>query len=496
MGVCPPALIIPLYKNDNLPAALQKVAALCGIDAQLLQQDFKAEPKEMQRILAANRRKPDVKQVFLLGLGNPKSLSDITDAFRSFSFRLKTKLPDTIGIDLLIANIDRKNETVNALTEAAANGLLLGTYDIGLYKTDEKKLHPLNSTNATVQFYAPAQFAQIITKATQKGTAIAQTQLRIFDLVNSSSAIVTPEKIGEWATESGKENGFKVTVFHKAQIEEMGMNALLAVNRGSELPPTFTVMEYLPQQLPANTTLPKIGLIGKGVTFDTGGLNIKLMSMQFMRSDMGGAAAVLGAMELAAKLQLPVHLIGVIPATDNCVDAKSIKPGDVIGSYSGKTIEVDNTDAEGRLILADGICYLNRTYQPDVMIDLATLTGSCFTTFGSKVAGLFSNNDALARQIYQQGLKTGELVWQMPIWDIYGKMIQSDIADIKNNHQPPVAGAIAAAKFLEFFTEKHPAWAHLDIAGTAFGDSEYSATKSGTAFGVRLLVAYLENFGK
>ncbi len=220
------------------------------------------------------------------------------------------------------------------------------------------------------------------------------------------------------------------------------------------------------------------------------------MSMQFMKSDMGGAAAVLGAMELAAKLQLPVHLIGVIPATDNCVDAKSIKPGDVIGSYSGKTIEVDNTDAEGRLILADGICYLNRTYQPDVMIDLATLTGSCFATFGSKVAGLFSNNDALARQIYQQGLKTGELVWQMPIWDIYGKMIQSDIADIKNNHQPPVAGAIAAAKFLEFFTEKHPAWAHLDIAGTAFGDSEYSATKSGTAFGVRLLVAYLENCGK
>ena len=252
-------------------------------------------------------------------------------------------------------------------------------------------------------------------------------------------------------------------------------------------------MEYRPKKEPAKG-LKKIGLVGKGVTFDTGGLSIKpSANMHYMKSDMGGAAAVFGTMEAAAKLQLPVHLVGIVPSTDNSVDALSIKPSDVIDSYSGKTIEVIDTDAEGRLILADGLCYMARNYRPDTMIDLATLTGSTVRTFGYHAAGLFSNNDALAAQLFAASERSGERSWRLPLWDAYKDDIKSDVADLRNFSGRPMAGAIGAAKFLEAFIEGHPAWAHLDIAGVAFNDSEFSSQKSATAFGVRLLLDYISH---
>ncbi|NNE29388.1 MAG: leucyl aminopeptidase, partial [Saprospiraceae bacterium] len=240
---------------------------------------------------------------------------------------------------------------------------------------------------------------------------------------------------------------------------------------------------------------PKVGLVGKGVTFDTGGISIKgTRNLHYMKSDMGGAAAVLGTVEAAARLKLPIHLIGIVPATDNCVDALAIKPGDVIGSYSGKTIEVIDTDAEGRLILADGLYYMQKHYAPEVMIDLATLTGSSFRTFGFEAAALFSKNTRLANQLQSSGDKTGERCWRLPLWDVYGPEMDSDIADIKNYHGKPFAGAITAAKFLEAFTNDHSAWAHLDIAGVAFNSIGLSDDKSGTGYGVQLLVNYLSQY--
>jgi leucyl aminopeptidase len=196
-------------------------------------------------------------------------------------------------------------------------------------------------------------------------------------------------------------------------------------------------------------------------------------------------------MEMAAKLKLPVHLIGVVPATDNSVDAKSIKPSDVIDSYSGKTIEVIDTDAEGRLILADGLAYLIRHYEPEVLIDLATLTGSTVRTFGYHAAALFTNNDDLFSTLNGISEKTGEKFWRLPLWDVYNEDIKSDVADVRNYSGRPVAGAIGAAKFLETFTDNHPAWVHMDIAGVAFTDSEFSSQKSATAYGIRLLIEYL-----
>jgi leucyl aminopeptidase len=237
--------------------------------------------------------------------------------------------------------------------------------------------------------------------------------------------------------------------------------------------------------------------VGKGVTFDTGGLSIKpSTNMHYMKSDMGGAAAVLGTMEAAARLQLPLHLYGIVPSTDNSVDARAVKPSEVISSYSGRTIEVIDTDAEGRLILADGLAFTVRNHRPEVVIDLATLTGSAVRTFGYQVGALFSNNDELANALFDAGETSGERVWRLPLHAAYAEEMKSDIADIKNLGSRPVAGAITAAKFLEFFIGDHPRWAHLDIAGVAFGDSPFATGKVATGFGIRLLLTYLLSRGR
>ena len=212
--------------------------------------------------------------------------------------------------------------------------------------------------------------------------------------------------------------------------------------------------------------------------------------MHYMKSDMGGAAAVMGAIDLIARLQLPVNVVAIIPVAENSVDSLSIRPGDVIQSHAGKSIEVIDTDAEGRLILADALSYIQEHYSPEVLIDLATLTGSCVATLGDEAAGLFTNDDALADSISQAGDSTQERVWRLPLWESYQDALDSDIADVKNFSGKPVAGAITAAKFLEYFIKEPQKWAHLDIAGVAFGNTDHAKMKSATGYGVRLLVDF------
>jgi leucyl aminopeptidase len=217
--------------------------------------------------------------------------------------------------------------------------------------------------------------------------------------------------------------------------------------------------------------------------------------MHLMKSDLGGAAAVLGAFAVAAQLQLPVRLIGAIPVAENMIDGNALKPGDVIGSCAGKTIEVTDTDAEGRLILADALAFLLKQENPDVLLDLATLTGSIIRAIGTHAAGLFSKNDALAAALAEAGDACGERLWRMPLWDEYGSDLKSDVADLRNYTGKPMAESISAAKFIEHFTQQHDTWAHLDIAGTAFADSEFAQSKSATGYGVRLLVEFMEQWG-
>lgn len=475
--------LIPLHSaSGQLSSKLDQIALTFGLPSGLLQRDFKGLEGEIHFVYGQKTR------LILLGLGETPGFPDIVKAFRSFSYKYKNKIGDQISIHFLYQ--DLKDEWAEWI-EAGLSGLILGCYQIGLYKTTVADSPLLLQAGAQIEIGVPLEQKAVAEQAAAKGQAVAKTQMRIFDLVNAPSNYKRPQDLASWALSSGREFGYSVKVMEKEEIQKTGLEALLAVNQGSADPPVFIIMEYIPAQTGVNT-LKKIGLVGKGVTFDTGGLSIKpSTNMHYMKSDMGGAGAVFGAMEVAAKLQLPIHLVGIVPATDNCVDARSVKPSDVIGSYSKKTIEIIDTDAEGRLILADGLSYVVQHYQPDVLINLATLTGSAVRTFGYHAAALFSNNDQTAAQMARIGERIGERVWRLPLWDIYEEDLKSDVADVRNFSGKPVAGAIGAAKFLEFFTHDHPNWTHLDIAGVAFGDSEFTTQKSASAFGVRLLTEFL-----
>lgn len=478
--------IIPVAANEQLEEVLQQLALATGLSATTLSQDFKAEFCEILPLYNKNQR------LFLLGLGKKKAAAELVRAFRTLTYRQRERLPEKIAINLFFC---KGPLSLELLVETAVNGIWLGGYQIGKFRSERQEPINLWDSGSELSFQVPESAVENAATAAAKGMAMALTQCSVMDLVNAPSNKKIPSDLANWALRSGEQYGYRVDVFDLNRIRTIGLHALLAVGQGSEVPPSFIVMEYVPKD--HQDGLPRIGLVGKGVTFDTGGLSIKpSANLHYMKSDMGGAAAVFGAMEMAAKLQLPVHLIGIVPSTENSVDGRSVKPGDVIDSYSGKTIEVIDTDAEGRLILADGIAYILRHYEPEVLIDLATLTGSTVRTLGYYAAAVFANNEELNEQLCAVAESTGERLWRFPLWDVYKEDIKSDVADVRNYSGRPLAGAIGAAKFLEFFIEDHPAWAHLDIAGVAFTDSEFSIQKSATAYGVRLLTEYLIARGK
>ena len=273
--------------------------------------------------------------IFLVQLDSTLLFKKVENQIKKFAFQYRSELPSMVAIDLgfLLGQSDTTN--IDSTLEAIANGLVLSTYQIGLYKSEQKNKSDFFKKNTSVTFVFPKNTSY--TQAIKQGQAMAQTQLQILDLVNAPGNKATPTMLANWAKKSGKTNGYKVRVINKAQAKKLGLHALLAVNKGSEYPPAFIIMEYQPKKL-TRKKLPTIGLVGKGVTFDTGGLSIKgNMNMHYMKSDMGGAAAVFGAMEMIAKQQLQAKVIGIVPATDNCVDATAVKPGDVIQSYAGKT---------------------------------------------------------------------------------------------------------------------------------------------------------------
>jgi leucyl aminopeptidase len=414
-------------------------------------------------------------KIFFLGLGEEKDLPRTYTYFRSFVYQQRSK------------NDLKLNVQADHLTDAqlinAVIGLRKGLVNHGTFKTNGNK-------------FVEPEITLVLKKDRHKiaedALRIAESQISSMYLVDHPSNIKTPAFIGDFAIQSGKKYGFDVTVYDQKQLKKMGMDALLAVGQGSNNPPVLIVMEYKPKG--SKSKNPKLGLVGKGISFDTGGISIKpSANMGYMKSDMAGAAAVIGAVELAAKLKLDIHLVGIVPSAENSVDANSIRPGDVISSYSGKSIEVLDTDAEGRLVLADGLAYVIKNYQPEFLIDLATLTGSCVAALGYCAAGMFTNNDDMAAVLSECGENVNERVWRFPLWEDYLADMQSDIADIKNLSGKPVAGAITAAKFLEFFTSEHRKWTHLDIAGVAFTDSEFAKMRTSTAYGVRLLHNFMNN---
>jgi leucyl aminopeptidase len=470
--------VVPLLKSDALANTLATLANALNLPANALQADFKAEYHEFWPVYQSDGRR-----TWLLGLGESPTGTDWLRAFRKLFFSQKSRLPASVTVDGRGLDADT--------LEAVMLGIRAGGYDLRLYQTADRDPETLYGDDGQLTLLVDTDMPTAAETAHTRADVVAAATRQMLNLMNAPANRKSPELLGEWAKTSGQHHGYTVTVLTKSDLEAQGLTALLTVAQGSEVPPVLIVAEYKPTGIDNPKT---VGLVGKGVTFDTGGISIKTSAnMHYMKSDMGGAAAVLGTLEAAARLRLPVHLIGVIPATENSVDGRSAKPGDVVKTYTGKTIEIIDTDAEGRVILADGLGYLLRNYQPNVVIDLATLTGSVIATLGYAAAGLFTNNDELAAQLTAAADQTGERIWRLPLWDAYSDDLKSDVADVKNYSGKPIAGAITAAKFLEYFTDDHPAWAHLDIAGVAFADSEFGHQKNATGFGIRLLVKYLES---
>ena len=455
-------VILPFYKNET---NLKLVKELTGM---------KRLPPfvgDFQETITLFRKDNDAK-VIITGLGLKADNQKICEVFRRIAFF--TKVDKDTTITLLFNHLDD-----NVVMESII-GFSLGSYDITINKK-ESTVKPILNLDIIHQ--------SIDASKIQEARMTATCMMDIMKLVDTPSNIKTPAYIANHAAAGGKKYGYKTKIIHGEDLKKNGLNALYAIGQGSVNPPAFIIMEYH-----GNKKGKTIGLVGKGISFDTGGISIKpSTNMHHMKSDMGGAAAVIGTINLAASLKMPINIIGIIPSAENAVDGNSIKPGDIVTAYSGHTIEIIDTDAEGRVVLADGLSYLTKNYQPDAIIDLATLTGSCVATLGSAAAGLFTNNEELASQLTAAGFQSYDKVWRLPLWDDYKDHLHSDIADIKNLSGKPVAGAISAAKFLEFFTDNHACWAHLDIAGVAFTDNEYSKMRSATAYGVRLLKAWLHN---
>ncbi len=472
-------IIIPFVKNETLSLSLQKVAKTYDFTAEFIQLAFAAEQKE---VLMLPLKKGN-KVLWLVGLGERVIMADVQTTFRSFSYQQRKRLSKNVVLEITAGNL--VTQDFSEATEAATAGLLAGAYDLGMHKTGDKTPHPLSLPDASII----AEDKAAVAAGTQMATVLAD----ICALVDAPSNFKTPVHLANWATAAGNRYGFNVkNTIGTPDLKAKQMHALLAVAKGSDQDAAFIELHYTPKK--HSGKLPCVALVGKGVTFDTGGISIKPASnLHMMKSDMGGAAAVFGTIALAALQQWPVEIHGIVPATENSIGSSATKPSEVFGSYSGKTIEMIDTDAEGRLILADGLSWAVKNCNPDILIDIATLTGSVIRTFGYHCAGLFTPSDQLAQALESAGQQSGELVWRLPLFDVYKEDIQSDVADLRNLSGKPIAGAISAAKFLEVFTENHPAWAHLDIAGTAFQSVEYSAYgRAATGYGVRLMATFLK----
>ncbi len=417
------------------------------------------------------------KNIIFLSLGKFVESHSIENIFRSFIFQHNNLLEKNILIDFSQVE-ERFSEQ---LVKNAVKGIYLSDYKVSDWKGKAEEENE-EILNIYIQLgINEGELAGIIHEA----ESLARVQMGIMRLVDAPSNFKTPQKIKEYCVELSERRGLEIEVIEGEAIVEERLFALEAVGRGSEHPPVMVVMKYRCGKEGAQ----HLGLVGKGVTFDTGGISIKpSANLHMMKSDMGGAAAVIGAMEVISDLELDIDLTVIVPLTENCVDAKSIKPGDVISSRSGKTIEIIDTDAEGRLILADGLFYLKEQFNPDHIIDLATLTGSTVRTFGYECAALFSNDESLSEIIQETGNITGERVWPLPLWKEYETALKSDVADLANFSGKPINGAIDAALFLKSFIDGHTSWAHLDIAGVAFKGSEYASSRSATGYGVNLLL--------
>jgi leucyl aminopeptidase len=457
--------------------------------------EFKATLGETLLLHSPNGLKAE--RLLIVGLGKVKSLSvdeirkGAGTAVRAVKPRGLRELAIAIPEDHALSDEHLDNLPCLLMARALVEGAELAEIDYDVYKSDRKDTSVRSFTvvatesEKTTQAEIEAGFAE--------GLVLAAAQNFARSLVNEPGNVLTPTVLGQRAAAMCQQAGVRCEVHSTAKLNELGMGAFLAVAQGSAEPPALIVMTYEPEKAPA-TGAPVFGLVGKGITFDTGGISIKAAEgMEKMKYDMAGAAAMIGVMHAVARLKPRVKVIGVVCSAENMPDGKAFKPGDVVTAMSGKTIEIMNTDAEGRLVLADGLHYA-KTLGCTHLVDAATLTGACVIALGTLNVGLFSNDEEAAAKFLSSVPTSGEKFWRLPCSDDYRELIKSQIADIMNTGKNRWGGAITAAMFLKEFVGDTP-WIHLDIAGCAWNDESKPWIANGpTGIAVRSIVEWVRGY--
>ncbi len=466
---------------------------------------FKFKAKSKETVLIPQEQGSIAGQILAVGLGKKDEFdhNELRKAVASAVKQLKGKVSSIV---IPIAQESEFSLSETAQAHVLTEGIKLGSYSFGKYQKKEEKEEEIQSVTFATN---SKSLMSKVTKGIKEGELFANATIVARNLINEPSDVVTPTHLANFALDIAK--GFKeitCKIFDRDEAEKMGMNAFLGVARGAETPPKFIYLHYKPKQTKNKNPSTsfhsddrlsseragyrKLAIVGKGITFDSGGINVKTGdSMQTMKEDMSGGAAVLAVFSVISEIAPPFEVMGLIAATPNLISGKSIVPGDIVKAFNGKTIEVLNTDAEGRVTMADSLSYAVKQGATEI-IDLATLTGAIRISLGTNIAGLFSNNEQLSEEITKSAQKSGEKVWEMPLEKEYKELNKSEIADIANIPSSRYGGAITAALFLADFVGKTP-WVHLDIAGPAFFEKNFDlGPKGGTGFGVRLLLHYLQ----
>ena len=448
-----------------------------------LVQSKEFEGKANEVLLYHTQGSVPAKRLMLVGLGkkNEVTLETIRQAMGSAAKRVRQAKAGSFTV--VLPTVIPAGMSSLEIAQAMVEGAILGSYQFTVYRTAAAD-HIVEGMKILIP--QKGQLKQV-TEGIRRGVATAEATVFVRDLCNHPSNVLTPARVAEEAKAIAKAEKISIKILEQKDMERLGMGALLGVARGSQEPPKFIILEY--NGAKKKDERPVV-LVGKTITFDTGGISLKpAENMEHMKADMTGGAEVLASIRAAARLKLPLRLISILPVAENMPGGRAMKPGDVVMTLSGKTVEVQNTDAEGRLILADGLAYAMR-YKPAALIDIATLTGACVVALGQFAIGMFGTDQALKEQVRKSGQKAGERVWEMPLWEEYFEQLKSDVADMRNIGGRG-GGMITAALFLSKFVGDCP-WVHLDIASTDWSERERAYVPKGpTAIGTRLLLQYL-----
>ena len=481
------AVVLFHFEEDD--KLLESTAAVNEVSGSIINRvieagDFRGE--HLENVLLFTQDSVAIERILLMGLGKRENLTAHT-LREAVAQALKTLRDRRLPRAVLPVPLDSEFPlAMGDMAEACALGGMLGLYQFTELLTKER--HKIKDFDS-LTIITPRK-TRALTSSVARAKAITEGIYLTRDLVTLPPNQATPTVLAKRAKEVAARAGMTYKLIREPQAKKLGMGAFLAVTQGREEPGLMVVMAYQPSGEKGSPVV----LVGKGITFDSGGISIKpAKDMDRMKHDMAGGAAVIGVMQTIAALNLPLRVVALIPLAENLPSGKAYKPGDVVKSLSGLNIEVINTDAEGRMILADALTYAGR-YQPQAIIDLATLTGACVVALGDNVAGLMSNSEELQARVQTAGDKSGEKVWPLPLWDSYFESMKSDVADLKNVDGRK-AGAITAAIFLKQFVPEGVPWAHLDIAGCAWEEKgRPSVPKGATGMGVHLLTRLLQEW--